>query len=259
MSGQYEVRLNNKSLSDLSDKLLIVDVNESDAEESDQAIKNGYGNGSRLMRTVRGSLSVGMSFVIRESDAGERMAIYNRVLAWARNGGWLEISDRMGQRVHVERVAMPSLGSVRKWMGTLSATFTAYSVPFWECSRPVSVGVSTAARTGSVNLLPPGNGKECVMDAEITAVGGTTNALTITADGKSMVFASLGLTVGSVLKIGHTDNGLLTMKIGDTSVMDKRTAASADDLILEPGKKNAISFTSGSTCTAVFKTRGRWL
>ena len=117
---------------------------------------------------------------------------------------------------------------------------------------------SAAAVSGSGTLIPAGNEKQCTCDASITAAGGTVNALTVTAGNSSMTFAALGLTAGGTLTIGHDESGFLTLKIGDASVLSKRTAGSADELLVAPGKLNAVSFSADATCTALFASYGRW-
>lgn len=255
---RYDVRLNNASLNDISERIGITDVSEDKPNENVQTVQNGYSFGSRLLRKTRKSLSISVSFVATVEDTQQRADIYARIQRWANGGGYLTISNYAGKRLYIDNAELPSLGSVKNWTDEITITLTAYAMPYWESAYPLSAAISTAARTGSTTLIPPGNADECLVDVEIRASGGV-NALTITAGDTSMTFAALGLTSGQTLKIGHNDDGLLTMKIGDVSVMSKRTAASSDDLKLVPGKIGTVSFNAGSPCTAVFRTRGRWL
>lgn len=60
------------------------------------------------------------------------------------------------------------------------------------------------------------------------------------------------------MMLSHDARGLLTARIGGTSVLGKRTAASSDELELEPGKNAALSVTTNGTVSTTFEVRGRY-
>ena len=254
---RYDVWLGGKRLTDACSVARIVDVTEDAPKESPVTAALGVRDGSRLLRVRRERLTVEVTLALMEQDKARRALFYEQLCAWAAPG-WLAISDRPGRRLHVDEARVPALGSVRDWTDEIKVSLTAYAVPYWDGSFPAMASITTAATSGNAALFPRGTATSCPVTAKIKAVGGTVNALTVTTGDTSMTFASLGLAAGSTLTIDHADDGTLRMKIGSTSVMSKRTAASADDLLLVPGKSGAVGFTANATCTAVFETRGRW-
>lgn len=255
--SQYDVRFNNVSIRDASGAIQIVDISEITPKEEKKTVAMGLSHGSRLLRRIRESLSVKVEFAIRENDFERRAAAYDRVISWAKGVGELSISDRIGQILHVDSSEFPTMGSVKGWAGNITATFTAYARPFWESAFPAIASIPTAASVGTASILPPGNEDECFLDAEITATEAV-NTLSITTGASEMSFSSLGLAKGQTLIIDHTDDGFLRMRKGEISVMEKRTEASSDELIVIPGKLNTVKFTANGACTATFHTRGRW-
>ena len=254
---RYDALLNGVSVRDCDPRIIISGVTESAPKEKSNITVMGYTHGSRLTKTVRQELSVSVTIGIKETDMHERDAVYETIRKWGRSAAYLTTSARENQRLYVEDMNIKSSG--KKWTETVTLTFTAYAKPFWENIGAQGASIGTAATSGTSTLFAPGNADECTVDAEITAKGGTLNTLTVTVGDTSMSFTALGITVNNKLTIAHTDEGLLTIKNGSTSLMAKRTGASADDLIAEPGTSNSVSFAGNVTCTAKYSTRGRWL
>ena len=73
-----------------------------------------------------------------------------------------------------------------------------------------------------------------------------------------MTFAGLAMEAGQTMTLAHDARGLLTARIGNASVLDKRTAASSDELELEPGKNATLSATTNGTASTTFEVRGRY-
>ena len=254
---RYDVWLDGINLRDNDPRIIVTGIAESQPKEKSTITYMGYTHGGRLSKTVRQELSVSVAIGIKETDMQERDAVYQAIRKWGRYAGHLTISTRENQRLYVEDMSIKTSG--KTWTETITLTFTALAKPFWESVGTQSATIGTAATSGSSSLFAPGNADECTVDAEITAKGGTLNTLTVTVGNTSMSFTSLGVTVNNKLTISHTDEGLLTIKNGATSLMAKRTGASADDLIAEPGSSNTVSFSGNVTCTAKYSTRGRWL
>ena len=173
-SSRYQVWMNGRNLRDISESLIVTDVSENAPAEKDETAA-GYSDGTRLLRTVRSKLTVTVGVVIAEKSLAQRSGVYDRLCGWAETGGWLETNDRFGQRLWIDRVSLPSLGSVKKWETELKIVLTAYAKPFFESSHRASVSVSTAAVSGSGTLIPAGNEKQCTCDASITAAGGVSD------------------------------------------------------------------------------------
>ncbi|HNW87998.1 MAG TPA: hypothetical protein PKJ47_13810 [Candidatus Limiplasma sp.] len=252
-----DIMLNGISIRENDPRIIVSGILDSQPKEKSIVTSMGYTHGGRLSKTLRQELTASFTIGINESDAQERDAIYQSIRKWGRHAGYLTTGARENQRLYVETMEIKTSG--KRQAETLAITFTAYAKPFWENLGAQTASVSTAATSGSTSLFAPGNADECTVDAEITAKGGTLNTLTVTVGNTSMSFTALGITANNKLIIAHRDDGLLIIKNGATSLMTKRTGASADDLIAEPGSSNAVSFSGNVTCTAKFSTRGRWL
>lgn len=250
----YDVRLNNKSLTDEDPSIFIVDVTEDAPKEKVQTAATGT-NGTRLLRVNRESLSVTIDFVIRDQRMDERARVYDRVMRWARGGGWLYTSDRLTQRLYVDRVELPGLGSVKKWTGVITAKFLAYSRPYWESVFPSIKTLSGTNASGQ--LMPPGNAECSFVEVEVVAAGGTVNRLTLTAGESQMQLTGLGLERGQKLAVAYREDGLLQITANGQSAMSKRSGA--DDLELVPGVYGNVSFSSDVACNVTFRTWGRWV
>lgn len=253
-----DIMLNGISIRENDPRIVVSGILDSQPKEKSIVTSMGYTHGGRLTKTIRQELTASFTIGINESDAQERDAIYQSIRKWGRYAGYLTTGSRENQRLYVETMEIKSSG--KRQSEVIAITFTAYAKPFWENLGAQTASVSTAATSGATTLSSPGNADECTVDAEITAVGGTLNTLTVTVGDTAMSFTSLPIVANNKVIIAHTDAGLLTIKSGGgTSLMAKRTAASADELIATPGASTAVSFTGNVTCTAKFTTRGRWL
>lgn len=143
--------------------------------------------------------------------------------------------------------------SALNWQEQMQAVFTAYELPFWQDITP-----SRETITANGSLFVPGIG-EAMCDVEVANKGSSAiTTLTLTCGDTEMIFSGISLAKGETLVLSHDDLGLLSAKIGNTSVLNKRTAESDDDLIAMCGQYNTIT-VSGGTVSAVFKARGVYL
>ena len=171
-------------------------------------------------------------------------------------GGVLTTSDRPDRVLHVVCESLPTVGSAQKWTGVCSIGFVAYAVPFWEDETPRRVSITG---NGSKNLFVPGFAAPACVEATVKNTGsGAISTVTLTAGDTSMSFSGISLAAGQTMTLAHDARGLLTARIGGTSVLDKRTAASRDELELEPGKNAALSVTTNGTSSTTFEVRGRY-
>lgn len=111
--------------------------------------------------------------------------------------------------------------------------------------------------SGKADLIAMGD-MESLLDAYVTAHGAV-NTVTIAVNGRKFAFAGLGMAAGQELTVSHNQDGLLFICKDGVSILGKRTADSADELILLPQKSNEITFTADAPCTAVFTSRGRYV
>lgn len=210
-------------------------------------------HGLRLLRRVRESLTVRVSFLIAEYDPVKRREVLQRLHAWADGGGVLTTSDRPGQRLIVQCDTLPTMSALC-WSDELYLEFTAYGVPFWELEEASSVTTD-----GIAALTLNGNVEECPVSAEVTNAG--TEALTtvsLQCGGTQMTFEGLELAPDSVLVLAYED-GLLRAEAEGESVLMNRTDYSSDLLLADGGVETVVSVTADQPVSAVFHGKGRML
>lgn len=252
---RHEIRLNNSPVTDIDTTLWVIDIEESTPEETQ--LTYDMGKFTRYLRTERKKLSVKATLMVRDRNQINRTEIYTRIQAWAKNGGYLTISDRPGKSLYCENVVLPTLGSILKWTNTFPITFVAYATPYWLDIPTSKVFATDDSATGTMRVI--GNAEFAPVDAYVTAVGDVVNTLAITVGDTEIAFTGLSLAVGDTLAIVRADNGILTIKVGETSKMDKRTAESSDELSILLNATETVGFTANATCDVILKCRGRWL
>lgn len=257
--GRFSVWLNGRGLQDVDETVFVLDVAEP-APEEDKQTATTAAPGSILLSRVRRALSVTITLCVREYDIARRRAIVDEIRTLCVSGGWLEINERPDQRLWVVCDTLPAIDSSQRWTENLTIVFTAYSAPYWQQKIPTRTRVSVATTYGVVNIRPIGNAEETPLQAEITASTETANIVKIVLDdNRQIVFDALGLAAGKTLSIGHDGYGRIFATIDGVSVLSKRTADSADDLIVPSGKNTKILLQCDKACTATFSSCGRWI
>lgn len=252
--------LNGVQLDEIDDRILIQGIECAAGKESVSAV-SVYGAGQRMTGEHRDTIEVNVTFsmLIRRTDLAGRAFLFEKACAWAKSGGWLTLSFRPDRRLRVDYVAMPAMGDITKWTNRYTFTFRAYNAPWWQQDMP------TVIRTTSVSSATHGIGvtgsMRTVLDVEFeNTSGAAVNTFTFTAGGSSFALESLALADGETLVIDHTDEGILRIRIhGSTwrSALDKRTAASSDDLYVDPGAVT-YTMTAGGAGTLTVRCRGRF-
>lgn len=252
MTSRYSASLNGTSLSSISNKILITDISYAQAKPKFSTYNVANRQGARVFRKYFEKASVTIKFVIREYSISGRMEICNNVQKWAKNGGVLTTGDRSNQQLRCVCSAFPSITSSMKWTEELSISFESYALPFWESTSATSVTL-TAGVSGSGSLTPAG-----VIDGAMVEVEATANAalssLALTVNGKTLTLSGLTVASGSKVKITYDENMIQSIKVGNTSVLDKRTGV--DDLIAKCGEANTVSYTADASCTVKFSAKG---
>ena len=256
MRSRYLVGLDGVELSAIAPEIIVTDITHNAPVREVRASDIAGRNGKLYTRTVTSSAGVTVSFEIHTPDVRLRAAIMEDVQRWGMPGGVLTTSDRPDRVLRVVCESLPTIGSAQKWTSVCSIGFVAYAVPFWEDETPRLVNITG---NGSKNLFVPGFAAPASVEAKVTNTGsGTISSVTLTAGDTSMTFAGVALGAGQTMKLSHDARGLLTARIGSASVLDKRTAASSDELELDPGKNAALSVTTNGTASTTFEVRGRY-
>ena len=256
MRTRYLAALDGVELSAIAPEIIVTDITHNAPVREVHASNIAGRNGKLYTRTVTSITGVTVSFEIHTQDVRRRAAIMEDVQRWAMPGGVLTTSDRPDRVLRVVCESLPTVGSAQKWTGVCSIGFVAYAVPFWEDETPRRVSITG---NGSKNLFVPGFAAPACVEATVKNTGsGAISTVTLTAGDTSMSFSGISLAAGQTMTLAHDARGLLTARIGGTSVLDKRTAASRDELELEPGKNAALSVTTNGTSSTTFEVRGRY-
>ena len=256
MRTRYLVALDGVELSAIAPEIIVTDITHSAPVREVRTSDIAGRNGKLYTRTITSSTGVIVSFEIHTPDVRRRAAIMEDVQRWAMPGGALTTSDRPDRMLRVVCESLPTIGSAQKWTGTCSIGFVAYTVPCWEDETPRRVSITG---NGNKTLFVPGFAAPASVEAKVTNTGsGAISTVTLTAGDTTMTFAGLALGAGQTMTIAHNARGLLTAHIGGASVLGKRTAASSDELELEPGKNATLSVATGGTASTTFEVRGRY-
>ena len=257
MRTRYLVGLDGVELSAIAPEIIVTDITHNAPVREVRASDIAGRNGKLYTRTVTSSTGVTVSFEIHTPDVRRRAALMEEVQRWAMPGGVLTTSDRPDRVLRVVCESPPTIGSAQKWTGVCSIGFVAYAVPFWEDETPRFVSITG---NGSKSLFVPGFAAPAGVEAKVTNTGSSSiSSVTLTAGETSMTFAGVLLESGQTMTIAHDTRGLLTARIDGTSVLDKRTPESSDELELEPGKHATLSVTTDGTASTTFDVRGRYV
>lgn len=252
MNTRYHCSIDGRGLQDIDPAICVTDIRE-EAPEARAVTASCLGDGQRVLRTDRACLRVSVVFEVHAYDPARRKAIALKACDWAREG-WLTVSDRPGQRLRVRCERLPAVGSALRWTDPLTVTFAAWALPYWQEARPAAAaftGVSGSA------TLSPGGTQPCCLEAEVTARKPVTS-LTLTAGGRAIRLTGLGMKAGETLSIGYDGERRQFMRVGDRSVLARRSADSADDLTLEPRKPNTVGIEADGEVSAVVRGYGLW-
>lgn len=249
---RYDASLNGVSISTISQDLVVLDVIEVSPDISVKAETRTTGDGMRVVRKTRNKAVVIVEFAIFDQNIERRKEICQLVQKWAYAGGTLKINDRVGQQLAVECTEIPAVTSALRWAEKFRVVFTAFDNPFWESVSPAQI-----TATEETNIIIPGNADKS--KAEITATNTTDAVITaffIDTEISRLEFSGISIPALGKILIGYDDNGYLYAKIGNNSVLGKRTVESSDDLFVKCGK-STLSFSSGFEIR--LSSRGAWL
>ena len=246
----HDCQLNGVSLSGIDTRICVLDIQE-DAPEMVRTV-HPLSRGGQRVRQQRRSLTVRVQFAIHETVPSRRKAILQSIAAWAQPGGFLTVEDRPGKRLPVICTALPAM-TAEDWTSPLTLTFTTTHCPWWESQTPTTVSGSN-----TLTLTVPGSADFTPVDAEITNTGSQPiTLLSIQCGDSYMFFSGIDLPAGETLYL-TTEDGVFSAKIGDESVLAKRSTTS-DDLLLAPcGKACDLLVSTTGTIRAAFSARGRY-
>ena len=257
------VALNGAELDQIDRRILVSGIEEA-APKFTQTTSARMGiDGARMTVDRRDNLDVTVKFgiKIRRDDMEARSELLEQVTAWAMAGGWLTVGHRPGRRLRVICSQAPAPGDQYAWNSDYSVTFRALGVPYWQQEDPNSFSIS--ATRASERALEVGGTAPSVLELSLSNTSGSTlDDFSLSAAGSTMAFRGLGLANGETLELDHTDDGILRIRIRSAagawrSAMVKRTAASADELVVRPGSV-PVSWVCKRAGTLVVRCFGRY-
>ena len=261
MNSRFAVWMDGQGLQDIDPAVLVLDVTESAPETDLRTAAPAAGAGMRVAALRRMSLTVTVTFLLRERSPVRRAAVMEKIAAWA-SGKCLTVSYRPEQQLRCRCTALPAAGSALKWHAALTVAFTAFACPFWEARQASAAWITPAAAEGAAVLMPAGCAPACAEVLVINQSGQTVNNLRLDCGDTFFAFTGLGLADGERLLVTHDDLGRLQLTVlGETSrsVMARRAARSHDELIALPRCANRVAVTADAPVTAKFTARGRFL
>lgn len=225
-----------------------------DAPELETYLAAGLRDGQWLTGLRRRSLAVTLRVAIRELfDLSRRAWAAEQLAAWAQ-GAVLELSNRPERRLRVACTGAPALGDVRSYTEELRVTWTAYAPPCWEDRTPAKLLLTGSEGEGTMQI--PGTAETAVCLA-VTPESALTD-FSVTVGGNTISLSELAIPAGETLVIDRDDWDRLRITGGGVSLLSRRSAASADDLIVPPGSSQ-VGFGANVNCDVTATVRGRWL
>lgn len=257
MSGRTQkVWLNSVDFDSVHPALLLQHINEGDLKLN-QRWFDRPGGGQLLTTDEPQKREITIEFAIRDGrDYTRRMEAFQAASAWAYGGGWLEVSDRPGQRIYVVASQMPAIGRLREWTENMSIHFTAAWNPFWEEVAPYTAGL-TGVTSGSVSMAIPGN-TQSHLAARITPTAAL-STLTLgveETDTEITIAPATSIAAGTEIDLVYDSHHLLCITAGSTQLMRYRSGS--DDLLVNPGTAT-ISYAFSASCDVQLIAGGAWL
>lgn len=265
-------------LDDLDDRILISGIDEAAGKDNITAVSVAYRSGQRVTGARRDSLDVTVRFTLNiknsERQMRQREELLEKVLGWARDGGWLRIGSRPGRKLLVMLATAPGAGDMFNWTNEFTLVFRAYSVPYWMDDAETSL-VQKSADGLYYGIEIPGNA-ETVVDLKIrNSSGKNVDEVTCGVARQMMTFrfpAGKYLGADESLLIDHVQNNSIFYlrarieHVEGTSTTYRSALlyrSGVDDFITTPGRTR-IDFgmkysgvARGCVCRAT--VRGRYL
>lgn len=254
MRNMMTCALGGIGLLDLDERIYIEDIQEEVSISHETAKRAHYGM-FPLNHPEYESIAVTVTFMVKERDRAARMDVIEKVRGWA-GSGWLTVNTRPNQQLYVFCTQPPGLETF-DWTARMEIEFTAYGEAYWQEIVPLSVKVTSAASSATKTLTPNGT-QDCFLEAEIAPSSGTLTSVSIAVGTQTLALSGLSVTKTAPLLIYYDELHILHIESGGTSLLSKRSAESADDIILEAGQVNTVIMTFSRACTYTIKARGLW-
>ena len=261
MIQRFDVWFNNVSLQSVCPSARILDIKYKAVQWSTTAEKKALGQG--MIRTARNipSASVSITVQVREYDPASRQYALMELAKWADGDGYLETSDRPGQRLYCSCDTVPMVSSALRWLDAVNIVFMAYEKPFWEDKIINYVTINKpSASTVYGNIWGAGVADNPYLEGVITIKAGTATQVTVNVvDIGFMLLDGISIAPGKTIEFGTDNNGIFYAKSDGSGLLSKLAPSSADDLRIKKGVSNRIVFATQGATSAELNVGARGL
>lgn len=251
MISRYEAYMDDTSLSSLDNSIYVLDIQYGEVNKQISTTKVAGRVGSKISKNEAQSTSVTILFEIHDYDTVRRNAVCQKVQKWA-NGSILTVSDRPDQRLKCVCESYPHVNA-KSWTEPLSVTFVGYNPPYWEEMDETEATYTDTEQS----VFVPGNAPSSLVSCNVT-ISSSLTSIKLSVGSKFIQLTGLSTSANDVIEIGYDENNIMFITLNDSSILNKRTAASADDLTAVCGEYNTFKAETTGSVTAVFTTRGCW-
>lgn len=252
MTTLFDCALNGVLLSSLSERICILDIQES-APTVHQTALTLFPEGRQQLQLRRDSIIVKVIFAIHEEKPSQRTRVLQHIREWAAPGGVLTTTDHTDQQLTVICTALPA-ATCEDWTERCVVTFQTTRCPYWE-----DASLSSASGSGALSIQVPGTAEYAPVNALILNDSGEdVTRITLHAGSTRMTFENILFPTGHMLLLNETD-GPLKVQITGESILHCRTADSDDLLLLPCGRESTVYATADQPVSASFTARGRYL
>lgn len=189
----------------------------------------------------------------------------SEITAWlcGKDGRGQLILDALDDRYYIAELAEESALTDVDWMSgqaVISFICQPFARSIYENTLTLNVDTMSAE---SMTFSVSGNYETPLAFSVTNTSDSTMNTLRIEVQDTAFEFESLALASGETLRCSYTDDDILLLKIegvdgAQRSAMEKRTAGSDDDLLLDPGV-NQVTVEAERACSVKLSARGRWM
>lgn len=241
------VSLHGVQMDSLDSSIVIRNVSYGAPKETVNAVSRIGGVGQRITSRHWDTLDIAVSYAIDlpKTSQQSRRTVYEKVCAWALPGGWLELGNNYRRRAWIEQTILQDPEDFRDWTKDFVIVFRAYSIPFWQDSA-MAIEYKSAYDGTAFNMTVPGQVRTVIGVSYKNTSGSAMTAFSITVGNNTIALTDINVADNETLVITHDEAGLLKIYTGTTSWMDKRTAASSDDLYADPGTVSVQATTSAA-------------
>lgn len=257
MISRYRVSLNGNELSEIDERLLILDVGHQASEITREQFKVANRDGARLYDEYREKVSVTVTFELRIYSISERQSVLQSIVAWAKSGGKLRTNDMDGLFLDCVCEQLPSIQSVQKWLDPLTVVFSAVAFPFWQNDDPIVVSLTGMNSGGNIDV--PGTAPKAYASVTVVSKSSTVTSMTIRVGQTSISLTGISIAKDKSVVVEYDKNRIISIKSSGASLLGKRTASSSDDLYAVCGKANEVRIVASAEVTATFTIRGAWI